>query len=225
MKKILLLVVASFILNNAFSQEAKWGIKAGGNLSGMSDVVEKYPKDDDGYHITLKDGSGALIGFHVGVFANLKWNKIINFQPELLFSMQGAKHKENTGDGGPVWEQLVFKFGYIHLPLLLEIKPIANFGILIGPQLGVNVSRKVTATLVNHYSETFSGSDFDNRYYGLKKFDAAMVFGLQYTIQRVIVGARYNLGLKNSNDFPTAYGSHWKGWKSNVIQASLGFSF
>jgi len=94
MKKILLLVVATFVVNNAFSQ-AKWGIKAGGNLSGMSDVVEKYPKDDDGYHITQKDGSGVYIGFHVGVFANLSMGKIINFQPELLFSMQGAKHKQN----------------------------------------------------------------------------------------------------------------------------------
>ena len=93
MKKVLLLIFALFVMNNAFSQEKKWGIKVAGNLSSMSDVVEKYPKDDDGYHITQKDGSGAFIGFHVGVFANLKWSRIINFQPELLFSMQGAKHK------------------------------------------------------------------------------------------------------------------------------------
>ena len=108
----------------------------------------------------------------------------------------------------------------------MEVNPIANLGILVGPQLGLNVSRKVTATPFydSNYKTSISGSDFDNRYFGVKKFDAAMVFGLQYTIQRVIVGARYNLGLKNSNDFPTAYGSHWKGWKSNVIQVSLGFS-
>jgi hypothetical protein len=225
MKKILLLVVATFVLNNAFSQELKWGIKVGVNLSGMSDVVEKYPNDDDGYHITQKDGSGALLGYHVGVYANIKMGKIVHFQPELLFSMQGAKHKHDSGDGGPVWEQHVYKFGYIQLPLLLEIKPFENFGILVGPQLGLNVSRKVTATLKDHYSETMSGSDFDNRYYGLKKFDPAMVFGFQYTIQRIIIGARYNLGLVDSNDFPTAYGSHWKGWRSNALQASLGYSF
>ena len=243
MKKILLMVVALFIMNSAFSQETKWGIKAGGNLSSMSDLVEKYPKDKDGYHTTQKDGSGQLFSYHFGVFANLKTNSSnVNFQPELLFSVQGGKHKHNIGLGGPIWQHLVFKFSYVQLPLLLEIKPISNFGILVGPQFGYNVSRKVTATYFDDYwnrliaaypdtwekkSVTKPGSDFDDYIFngGLKKIDAAMVFGLQYTIQRVTIGARYNLGLTNSHDKPTGYGSTTKGWKANVIQVGLGFSF
>ena len=243
MKKILLITVTLLIVNNAFSQEAKWGIKGGGNLSSLSDLVEKHP-NVDGYHLTLKDGSGEFFGFHVGVFANVKTNlsNIINFQPELLFSLQGGKHKRDVGIPGNIWQHLVFKFSYVQLPLLLEIKPIANFGVLVGPQLGLNVSRKVTVTFFDDYwnkhvadypnyhdkkSVTKSGSDFDNEIFngGLKKFDAAMVFGVQYTIQRVIIGVRYNLGLIDGNDFPIDYGSGTKGWRCNVIQAGLGFAF
>ena len=229
MKKFFLLIVALIVANNAFSQYAKWGIKAGGNLSSMSDLVERYPRDGDGYHITQKDGSGEFLGFHVGVFANLKMEKHIGFQPELLFSLQGGKHKRNVGDGGPWWQHLIFKFSYVQLPLLFEIKPVANLGILVGPQFGWNVSRKVTVTDFNYPDEsaTFSGSDFDDEIFngGLKKHDNAMVFGLQYTIKRVTIGTRYNLGLEDNHDRPTGYGSTTKGWRSDVIQAGLGFSF
>ena len=130
MKRILLLAVTLFFINSVFSQERKWGIKVGGNLSGLSDQVEKYPKDDIGYHNTQKDGSGLFPGFHIGAFANVYWSRRIHFQPELQFSLQGGKHKRNVGYGGPIWQHLLFKFGYVQLPLLLEIKPISNLGIL-----------------------------------------------------------------------------------------------
>jgi len=54
-----------------------------------------------------------------------------------------------------------------------------------------------------------------------------VVFGLQYTIQRVTVGARYNLGLLNGYNYSESLGIRrvYKGWKSNVIQASLGYLF
>ena len=247
MKKILFIVAALFVVNSAFSQEANykissWGIKAGGNLSSMSDLLEINPTIDRlrGSR-TEKDGSGKSFGFHAGVFTNINCGNIVSFQPELLFSVQEAKHKRKSNGTGILkdYQHLIFKFSYVQLPLLFEIKPIANFGILIGPQLGLNVSRKVTATYFddwwNRYialygydikkSVTISGSDFDNQFYKLKKLDAAMVFGVQYTIQRVIIGARYNLGLVDGVDFPTGYGNDVKGWKSNVIQASLGFSF
>lgn len=242
MKKIITLFITLIVVNNVFSQEVKWGIKAGGNLSSMSDLVEKYPRDKDGYHTTRQDGSGEFFGFHAGVFANLKMEKNLSFQPELLFSLQGGKHKRDIGIPGGIWQHLIFKFSYIQLPLLFEIKPVANFGILVGPQFGLNVSRKVTVTFFDDYwnwriatypdssgkkSVTKSGSDFDDEIFngGLKRFDTAMVFGLQYTIQRLTIGARYNLGLADSHDFPTGYGSDTKGWRSNVIQVGLGFSF
>ncbi|MCL2738718.1 MAG: PorT family protein [Bacteroidales bacterium] len=241
MKIVILSVLTVFSLS-AFAQGAKWGIKAGGNLSSMSDMVERYPKEDDGYHITQKDGSGQFLGFHIGVFANLKMENMISFQPELLYSVQGGKHKRDIGIPGNIWQHLVFNLGYVQLPLLFEIRPISNFGILIGPQLGLNVSRKVKITFFDDYwdrhiasypnsdkkkSVTILGSDFDDEIFngGLKRFDAAMVFGLQYTIQRAIIGARYNLGLINGNNFQTGYGSATKGWKCNVIQVGLGYSF
>jgi hypothetical protein len=53
-----------------------------------------------------------------------------------------------------------------------------------------------------------------------------MVFlGCNILITKIDIGARYNLGLADSHDFPTGYGSDRKGWKNNVIQAGLGFLF
>ena len=225
MKKILLIIAALFVVNSAFSQEAKWGIKAGGNLSIMSE--NQY-----------LDRFRELLSFHAGVFANVSckdfinfsWSNIINFQPELLFSVQGGKHESIINN--TIWQNLVFKFSYVQIPLLFEIKPIDNLGILVGPQLGLNVSRKVTVTSssnANKESVTISGSDFDKEFYKLKKLDIAMVLGLQYTIKRVTIGARYNLGLTYGYDYTTYYGSSYayneQGWRTNVIQAGFGFSF
>jgi len=76
---------------------------------------------------------------------------------------------------------------------------------------------KLNQFLTLVYYEMFNGK--------VKKLDAAIVFGMQYTLKRIIIGARYNLGLVDGNNFPTGYGSATKGWRSNVIQASLGYSF
>jgi len=240
-KLTILLVAALFVVNSAFSQEtnykiSSWGIKAGGSLLYKSDVAGKYSLFHTEYHGTYEIGSGEYFGFHVGAFANIKLSNIINFQPELLFSsVQGGKYKRNVGTGGTILQDLVFKFSYVQLPLLLEINPIANLGILAGTQFGLNVSREVTIDKL----VTKSGSDFDDEIFyggtspgfpkgGLKKFDAAIIFGLQYTfIDKITLGMRYNLGLLNGYNYSESLGIRrvYKGWKSNVIQASLGFSF
>jgi len=247
MKKIIFLVIALFVVNCAFSQIVKWGIKAGGNLSSLTNVVEQHiqwPMEKE-HNWTETDGNGKFLGFHAGAFANISFGKFFGCQPELLFSLQGGKHKEDIGIPGGIWQHYVFKFSYVQLPLLLEIKPIVNFGILVGPQLGLNVSRSLTVTFFDDYwelhiatypdtwlkkTETISGSDYDNQYFRLKKFDTSIVFGLQYTIKKLTIGARYNLGLANNYYFyedggTTIKGTVTKGLKSNVIQASLGYVF
>jgi len=233
MKKILLVVAVLFVVNSAFSQEIKWGIKTGANLSSLPDFGSP-------------DNGGKLFGFHAGVFTNISCGDVVSFQPELLFSEQGGKYKSRWVGFG--WDHFVIKLNYVQLPLLFEIKPIANLGILVGPQLGLNVSRKVTSIFsydedwdfddpnvtINHNIKrpvpvTKTGANFDKEFFhiivGFKKLNASMVFGLQYTIQRVTIGARYNLGLVNRDNYPHGYSRNIKIWRSNVIQAGLEFSF
>ena len=228
LKTILFVIVGIFVVNNTFSQ-AKFGIKAGINFASLSET--------EGSHVRLLKKDGMATGFHVGVFTNVRLIDVINFQPELLFSMQGGYQKEyqhetldrNFKHIPESFRSYLFQLGYIQLPLLFEIKPFANLGFLVGAQLGLNVSRKVTVTDSSGFSSTSSGSEF-YMYYpydreGFKKLDASLIYGLQYTFKdKITIGARYNLGLSNSLNHSFKQLSA-KGWKSSVIQAGLGFSF
>ena len=169
---------------------------------------------------------GNFLNFHAGViFPNVKTNlgNNVSFQPELLFSVQGDKHKSRPAflGGTPpnYWNHYVYKFSYIQLPLLFKIKSNDDIGFLLGTQLGLIASRKVTGTNYRGEPITQSANEFDN----FKKFDAAVVFGWQLTIQRVTIDARYNLGFVDCTK--REYGYYKKGNRSKVIQASVGFSF
>src|SRR5690606_40294848 len=79
MKKLvlsLLFVAVATIAGNA--QEIKFGAKAGLNIANQTGDVED---------------SKSLIGFHLGAFAEIKLAEQFAFQPELLYSIQGAKYE------------------------------------------------------------------------------------------------------------------------------------
>jgi len=232
MKKLLFFVMALFMVGSAFSQEVRFGVKAGVNLASLSDVESS----GSGISIKVFEKDGMAIGYHGGVFANIGFGKFIGFQPELLFSMQGGKHKmgqlfsgmDDFGDmdleiDGPA-PKVSYQLGYVALPLLLEIKPVDNLGILVGPQVGYNLTRSATSSFGGE-KETISGKDFDNDFLELKKFDAGVTVGLQYTIAgHLNIGARYYLGLLDGYS-ETEDGVTTKGFKNGVIQASIGYSF
>lgn len=233
MKKILFVVVALFVVNIAFSQDVKFGLKAGLNVAGLSDIE----MSGGGFSIKLFEKDGMSVGFHAGAFANISFGDKIGFQPEFLFSMQGGKQKIGLGgliESDEMNTKFSYHFNYVQVPLLLEIKPVANLGILIGPQLGYNLSRSVTISL-NGMKETFSGSDFDGGFADeedgniFKKFDAGLAIGLQYTLmEKITIGARYNLGLTNSCNYSSTEDGikvDMKGWKNNVFQLSVGILF
>ena len=236
MKRILIAVVALLVVNSAFSQ-VKVGVKAGANLSSLSGVEMSA----FGISLDMFESDGMSLGFHGGVFANISFGGYLGLQPELLFSMQGGEQKlgkellEEMGiPFGNI--KLSYRFNYINLPILLEIKPVplVDLGLLVGPQFGLNIYKSETAMGI-----TTSGSEFDN---GLKELfgknpfnslDVGLVFGLQYTfIDHLNVGLRYNLGLTNSISstyenglFPTTYKVDVTGWKNSVFQLSVGWFF
>ncbi len=143
MKRILVAVVALLVVNGVFSQ-VKFGIKAGVNMSSVSGIEASAP----GLSVEIIENDGMAFGFHGGAFANISFGEYFGLQPELLFSMQGGKQKLNSGlllyMMGPSELDTYssdFRFNYINLPILLEIKPIAgiDLGILVGPQFGLNI--------------------------------------------------------------------------------------
>ena len=224
MKKILFIVAALFIVNSVFSQDVKFGVKVGANAASLSGIETSYMS----INMKMFEPDGMSIGYHGGLFANIGFGKLLGFQPEVLFSMQGGKHKASALFGEFDDElgnaKMSYKLGYISVPLLLEVKPVANLGILVGPQFGYNVTRSATAEYDGE-KETISGKDFDEDFMELQKFDVGVAMGLQYSItDNLHIGARYYLGLMYGID-ESEDGATVKGFKNGVIQVSLGFSF
>ena len=129
---------------------------------------------------TIHPGNSSLdlrTGFHVGLLWHIPVGQGIAFQPELMYSLQGAK-LSNT-------EKL--NLGYINAPFLLQVMVGRGFRLEAGPQLGFLVSAK-----------TESGNTLENVRQSYKTIDAALAVGFGF-VGRAGLGfdVRYNYGLSN----------------------------
>lgn len=138
------------------------------------------------------DDYKAKVGLHVGLLAHIHVTPQVAFQPELVYSQQGPKFTEGGVDGE-------FKANYVNLPLMLQYMFNNGFRIETGPQFGLLVSNENL----------------------LEKTDLSLGFGLSYlTYSGVGIGARYNLGLSNINDYDPANKT-----KNRVLQLGLFYMF
>jgi hypothetical protein len=223
MKK-LTMILAALAVTLSVNAQVKFGVKAGLNVSNISNVSTSAL----GMDATALESDGMAIGFHAGAFVNFSFGRLFGLQPEVLFSMQGGKQKLGQLAGGS--DAIDFTFDYINVPVLFEIKPFANFGILVGPQVGLNIYKSAS-----NGEETYSGSDFDDSFEEIggsdlfKSLDFAVALGVQYTfINHLTIGARYNLGLTNtfsSTVSESIVNVNVSGWKNNVAQVSIAWSF
>lgn len=121
----------------ANAEKMMFGVKGGLNMANLTgDDVED---------------SSMKIGAVGGVFMSYDLTEIFAIQPELLFSMKGAKFED-----GDLEENL--KFNYFEIPLLLKvnlptdgkIKPM----LYAGPALGILMSAKVEDEDVKDYAKS-----------------------------------------------------------------------
>lgn len=118
MKRILLFTVLLACSVNAFSQDIKYGVRGGLNLS-------KLAFDDDSPVVEHEQRNSIFIGFlaHIGL------SKTVALMPELQFSAEGAKAEPLHLD-------------YVQLPVLLKFRLSEKFHIGLGPQAGVKIPKK-----------------------------------------------------------------------------------
>ena len=139
------------------------GFKAGVNLAQVSGS---------------DDSPDTRIGTIAGVFLITNQDALA-FQPEVLFSMQGAKFTFGTA-----------KVDYVQIPLLLRIgsssKKDASFYGLVGPSFGILVQ------------DDF----FDD---AVERTDVGATFGLGATFSRLLVEARFTAGLTDLSKGSTTY--------------------
>lgn len=118
MKRILLIVFASFLVVNTYSQGLDLGVKAGVNFATINDASSNFDN---------------RTGFHAGVFLAIKFNDKLAIQPEMLYSQQGAEF-----DIGK------FNLDYVNFPVVMKYYVINGLNVQVGPQFGFVVNDEIS---------------------------------------------------------------------------------
>ena len=220
MKKVFLAAVAVMGFMTSQAQDVKFGAKAGLNMSTLTGDAED---------------AKMMIGAHLGGFAEIKLSDKFAFQPELLYSMQGAKTESSYSetDFGYTYietEETKLKLGYLNLPLMAKYFATDKLYLEAGPQVGFLVSAKYDSDYSYVVIDDSDGSIFDSESGSesgdykdfVKSVDFGFNFGLGYEFtENMFAGARYNLGLSDIND---VNGSDAK-IGNGVFQLSFGYKF
>lgn len=109
MKKLMMAALAVFAFGEMSAQDLTFGVKGGVNFSN-------FTGDDF-------DADGTT-GFYVGGLADISLTDEFHFQPEVLYSMEGAKDASLT---------------YLRIPLMAKYYIADSFALLAGPSLGFKV--------------------------------------------------------------------------------------
>jgi hypothetical protein len=166
--KILAIVFLAGITCLSANAQIQFGVKAGANFSTL----------------TGSDANGVKtkVGFQGGVLAGIPLAGSFSLQPEVNYSMQGAKATE-------VGMDYTLAQNYLNVPVLFKYKHESGFFAETGPQIGFLMSAKVTGDGTNVNVK----SDY-------KSTDFSWAFGVGYLVKSINAGidARYNLGLTNN---------------------------
>lgn len=190
MKKLFLAATVALFVFNATSQDFSFGAKAGLNFSTFT---------GDG-----ADGLDGRTSFHVGAVGNIGISNVLAIQPEILYSAQGA---EATEQGTNV----VFKYDYINVPVLVDFTVTEGFSLQAGPQFGFLINDQAEAQGVT--------IDLDDLGVDSNGFDFGAAVGAQYKLPTIdlFFQARYTFGLSEIADESES--------QNSVFSLSVGYFF
>ena len=166
MKLFMGLVFVVLMASTASAQNINFGIKGGLNLYNIH--------NDNGIEYDKRTG------FHVGLLWHVHVTQNFAIQPEVVYSVQGAKFSDNNK----------LTLGYLNVPVMFQIMFNNGFRLEAGPQVGF---------LIHAQSEA-SGSSEDVKD-NLEELDLGIGMGLGYISPSGFgIDARYNYGLSNVNN-------------------------
>lgn len=206
MKKLMfVLMVAAmtvFAASPLLAEGMMFGVKGGLNLSNVT--------GEDAGESSMKIGA---VG---GAFLCYSITEIFAIQPEVLFTMKGAKGDE---DG----TEVAWKVNYIEIPLLLKVKLPTEGNIkpalFAGPALGLLMSAK---------------AEDEDMKDNMKSMDFGIVAGagIGYKMEKGVLfaEARYEVGLGTVYDLDDATLEDWEiteqpDVKNSVISIMVGYGF
>lgn len=160
-----LVIVAMLVASSAYAQGTNLGIKGGLNFYN---VYDNY------------GGFETKTGFHAGLLWHMHVDQNFAFQPEVVYSLQGANLPNN--------EQL--HLGYLNVPVLFQLMFNNGFRLEAGPQVGFLVHAR---SELDGLSEDVTNS-FD-------PFDASLAAGFGFIGSSGLgFDVRYNHGISRIND-------------------------
>jgi hypothetical protein len=192
MKKYLIILAVSIISIGTVAQGIKFGPKVGANMgkidgAGFSD---KY-----------------ALGYHIGGFVEINFNKKLGIQPEILWN----QIKSDTVTGfKAVYQNLLnqnsfndLQLSYLSIPILLNYRPSKLITLQAGPQFSILIDDG--KNLLQNGQDAF------------KKGDLSLLGGVQLNLLKFRVYGRYAIGLNDISDVGNS-----EQWKSQTIQVGVG---
>ncbi len=188
MKKIILSVAVAFFAITGAQAQASFGLKAGLNVSNLSGSA------------VSANNTKSLFGGNGGVYASIPAGTNFYVQPEVSYSLEGAKtNSSNTTN----------KINFVNVPVMFKYVTKSGFFVEAGPQIGFVTSAKAeTGNVTIDFKDQLKSTNFSA--------GAGLGFKLDPSIA---VGARYMFGISdlsetNSNEL-----------KSNNLSINLFYTF
>jgi len=182
-KRFCLSILSALLLTTwtakASAQTVTGGVTAGINFAGAS--------GDFGQNATKGRRTAGVLGVSAAFWVN----DLVDVQPEILYSMEGASAKVSAAG---VTSTLTSRIDMIRIPVLARIGPRLGLHpsccyVVAGPAIGIVTRAKQTIPAVGDLDikDQLKGGDF------------AIVLGAGFSVDRFTVEGRYTAGLTNLN--------------------------
>lgn len=156
-------------------------------------------------------------GFSAGGFLNFRFlnrnirstaeTGVLAIQPEIRFTMIGGNYSNNS------YFDVDLGLGYVMVPVMFQVYPLANLYLEAGPVFGFNVF---------HTQDNFAYDQQDDLVYieyNLEKLhanDVTVAFGVGYHFWKLNIGARYHYGLSDLAENMQ--------WKNRWFEVGISYS-
>ncbi|HEX2536258.1 MAG TPA: porin family protein [Chitinophagaceae bacterium] len=201
---------STVITRTPMEVKPRFGVKGGVNLATFNVSEDEFAANSAPYNVNRKTS------FNAGVFVNIPLGGMLRLQPELIYSGQGSKYRQNVRVSmldQPIEEDL----HYLNVPVMFQIVTPGGFFVEAGPQVGL---------LIDAEREIGTNAQGEELKDMRKRIDVGAGAGLGY-MTRVGLGvsAKYVRGFSNvwnaEDDNMESAGK----MKNDVIGLSLFYQF
>lgn len=152
------------------------------------------------------------MGLCAGGFIQFNLSNVLAIQPEFLYTMKGARMKEEIL-GETV--KVAFNLSYLEVPVLVKLMIQTPGGVkpslFVGPSISFKLSAKLKTEALGDTTEEDLSDDMENTGFGL-------IIGGGLDFGKLSFDLRYNLGLTSISIYDEEI-------KNGVISLKVGYSF